>query len=487
MSHTPIPALPDRVRYALTVPQSVLFADISLRGSCRPAFEKVFGARYEPDFIVIDDGAMSWDFTGDEAFAEALLGTAEPLAAVRRFIAAMGATARAVEKTSWLLSASSNRRENATDLLADLREYWDVYEQHMTSLFTFWNVEELLSEALIAELKTSGRDDDVQGGLQRFLQPSETNYFALERRHFSRIASRFGTSSGEDAEGLEAALADHVANFGFLLAPFNLGNPPSVASLRERLDEEASARSHDGPLTDLRPHLLDDLPDRARELGLLAQELTFWKTERLDVMALGDARAASMYKAAAELLALDTDNLFAMRRDEIDGSLEQGTPIVDEATRRERLGGYCLALVEGEIGFYQPSRGAPAADGEGDGEVDRSAVTELRGTAATSGSVRGRVRLISDIADIERLEPGDVLVTSMTRPEMGVGLDRAAAFVTDEGGRMSHAAIIAREMGKPCIIGTGEATKVLRDGMVVEVDADAGLVTILSAADGAGG
>ncbi|HEY7950411.1 MAG TPA: PEP-utilizing enzyme [Solirubrobacterales bacterium] len=485
MSHSSIPPLPDRVRYALTVPQSVLFADISLRGSRRSAFEKVFGTRYEPDFIIIDDGAMSWDFTGDEAFAKALLGTAEPLAGIRRFIAAMGSTARAVEKTSWLLSAPSNRRESAADLLADLREYWDVYEQHMTSLFTFWNVEELLSEALIQELKAIGRDDDVQGGLQRFLQPSETNYFALERRHFARIASRFGRGSSSGDEGLEAALADHVANFGFLLAPFNLGNPPSVASLRERLEEEATVKSHDGPLMDLRPSVLADLSDRARELGLLAQELTFWKTERLDVMALGDARAASLYKAAADLLSIDTDNLFAMCRDEIDTSLEQGAPIVDDDTRRGRLDGYCLALVQGAIGFYEPSRGAPTA--ESDGNVGLGSSNELIGTAATTGSVTGRVRVIADLADIEQLKPGDVLVTSMTRPEMGVGLDRAAAFVTDEGGRMSHAAIIAREMGKPCIIGTGEATKVLRDGMVVEVDADAGLVTILSAADGSGG
>jgi len=61
---------------------------------------------------------------------------------------------------------------------------------------------------------------------------------------------------------------------------------------------------------------------------------------------------------------------------------------------------------------------------------------------------------------------------------MGVALDRAAAFVTDEGGRMAHAAIIAREMGKPCVIGTGEATRLLKDGMGVTVDGDNGIVTI---------
>ena len=58
-------------------------------------------------------------------------------------------------------------------------------------------------------------------------------------------------------------------------------------------------------------------------------------------------------------------------------------------------------------------------------------------------------------------------------------MKKAAAFVTDEGGLLCHAAIIAREMKKPCVIGTGEATRVLRDGDRVRVDADSGMVTKL--------
>lgn len=66
----------------------------------------------------------------------------------------------------------------------------------------------------------------------------------------------------------------------------------------------------------------------------------------------------------------------------------------------------------------------------------------------------------------------------MTRPEYGVALDRAAAFVTDQGGLLCHAAIIAREMKKPCVIATGNATQVLSDGTIVEVNGTTGLVKI---------
>ena len=68
----------------------------------------------------------------------------------------------------------------------------------------------------------------------------------------------------------------------------------------------------------------------------------------------------------------------------------------------------------------------------------------------------------------------------MTRPEFMPALKKAAAIITDEGGITCHAAIVARELKKPCIIGTKIATKVLKDGMMVEVDADKGVVKILN-------
>lgn len=81
--------------------------------------------------------------------------------------------------------------------------------------------------------------------------------------------------------------------------------------------------------------------------------------------------------------------------------------------------------------------------------------------------------------DANNLTPGEILVSTMTQPELMKGMINAAAFITDEGGLLCHAAIIARELRKPCIIGTKIATKVLEDGDLVEVDADNGVVRVL--------
>jgi phosphoenolpyruvate synthase/pyruvate phosphate dikinase len=469
-----LPKPPAGVRYALTVPQSVLFADISLRGSRAPYLHAIFGGDFQFDYIAIDDGAMSWNYTGDADFAKSFLLADAPAVGARRFISGMGTTSRAVERTSWLVSSRATRRPaNVDDVLEDLGAYWDCYELHMTSLFTFWNVEELLSSALILQLRAVGQDDEINSGLQRFLQPNETNYFTLERRRLHRLAARMGRPAEHDGAALDEALSQHVDDFGFLLSPFNLGGRPSVASLLERLEDLPASDRYGGRLVDVERDLLLDLPEPVRELGLLAQELAFWKTERLDVMALGDARVADLYDAAATALSIDTDALFAMTRDEIVASLKQGSPVVDQATRDDRRRGFCLLLANDRIGFYLPSREASSET------TTRPELTgELVGMPASSGAVTGRVRVIESLDDVSELEVGDVLVTAMTRPEMGVALDRASAFVTDEGGRMCHAAIIAREMQKPCVIGTGDATRRLKTGMLVTVSGDDGTVTI---------
>lgn len=105
--------------------------------------------------------------------------------------------------------------------------------------------------------------------------------------------------------------------------------------------------------------------------------------------------------------------------------------------------------------------------------------SEIKGLSASIGVVRARVKIIHSFKDLVKLDRGDVLVTPMTSPRFVNAMAKCAAIVTDEGGLTSHAAIIARELKKPCIVGTKNATRVLKDGDFVEVDADNGVVKIL--------
>ncbi len=106
-------------------------------------------------------------------------------------------------------------------------------------------------------------------------------------------------------------------------------------------------------------------------------------------------------------------------------------------------------------------------------------VSELHGTVASTGKAQGIVRIVTTIRNIKKLQIGEILVAPMTRPEHLVGMKKASAIITDDGGITCHAAIVSRELGKPCIIGTKTATKVLKDGDLVEVDANEGIVRVL--------
>lgn len=103
----------------------------------------------------------------------------------------------------------------------------------------------------------------------------------------------------------------------------------------------------------------------------------------------------------------------------------------------------------------------------------------LHGNSASPGVVTGIVCRVMGHRDFGKTQPGQILVSPMTMPDFLPEMRRAAAIVTDEGGVTCHAAIVSREMGKPCVIGTKTATKALKDGDEVEVDATRGIVTIL--------
>lgn len=102
--------------------------------------------------------------------------------------------------------------------------------------------------------------------------------------------------------------------------------------------------------------------------------------------------------------------------------------------------------------------------------------SEIVGQVAYPGVVKGRVRLVRTEKESRKVKPGEILVATMTFPDLVPAMKRAAAFVTDTGGITCHAAIVAREMKKPCIIGTKHATQLLKDGDRVEVDANKGIV-----------
>ena len=100
----------------------------------------------------------------------------------------------------------------------------------------------------------------------------------------------------------------------------------------------------------------------------------------------------------------------------------------------------------------------------------------VRGLGASPGMASGKVKIVLDIDELDKIQDGDIMVTTMTTPDMVPAMRRASGIVTDEGGVTCHASIISRELGIPCVVGTGDATATLKEDTGVTLDGKKGLV-----------
>ncbi|MDO8510973.1 MAG: phosphoenolpyruvate synthase [Nanoarchaeota archaeon] len=108
--------------------------------------------------------------------------------------------------------------------------------------------------------------------------------------------------------------------------------------------------------------------------------------------------------------------------------------------------------------------------------ADETGKMLLKGETASAGVYAGPVKIVRDPSELNKIQKGDILVTAMTTPDMVPAMQRAGAIITNEGGMTCHAAIVSREMGTPCIVGTEHATDLLKDGEIVTVHATRGIV-----------
>jgi pyruvate,water dikinase len=128
-----------------------------------------------------------------------------------------------------------------------------------------------------------------------------------------------------------------------------------------------------------------------------------------------------------------------------------------------------LFLVDTKSINYLPK----SKDGE---DVDTTKSPILKGVPSSPGVVSGTVKIINKVSDLGKIKSGDILVAKMTSPDYVPTMKRISAIITDEGGKTSHTAVVARELGVPCIVGVGNATQKLKTGDKITIDGDDGFI-----------
>jgi phosphohistidine swiveling domain-containing protein len=202
------------------------------------------------------------------------------------------------------------------------------------------------------------------------------------------------------------------------------------------------------------------------DLMKAVEECIFWRDERKKYNMIGSHYLSILLEEIGRRNKISIDDMKYTLPNEI---LNINTKRIKE--RKEAI------LIVGTINSFKIYSGANALslkhylypkDNSDDGTI--------KGTPACLGYAKGHVKVVFSEKDFAKMNTNDVLVTSMTRPEFVPLMKKASAIVTDEGGITCHAAIVSRELNKPCIIGTKNATQLLKDNDVVVVDANVGKV-----------
>ena len=210
-----------------------------------------------------------------------------------------------------------------------------------------------------------------------------------------------------------------------------------------------------------------------KNLIRISEDFTWWQDERKRATYLNIHIGYKLLQEIGSRTRFKLAELKYATASEVDNIFD-----TDKSFRKilvERMKG--CAFVADETGYYITiGKAAEKIKKIILGDKDFSTDMDFRGLSASTGKVTGPVRIIMSATEIKKVKPGDILVAVMTRPDYIMGMKKAAAIVTNEGGITSHAAIVSRELGIPCIIGTKIATNVLKDGDMVEVDANHGWV-----------
>ena len=207
----------------------------------------------------------------------------------------------------------------------------------------------------------------------------------------------------------------------------------------------------------------------------IAQDWAYLRTYRMDVAMEGDYRLRPMFLEIGKRFGLEYNDLIYLTHKEISAKLQGDKS--DFVTKIKHRKEYFSTYVVNNDEIY-------VFDGL-ENKFDNSAIEinsdSIIGTVAKNGRVKGAVKVIKSAQELDKINEGDIIVTPMTTIDMAIVLQKCAGIITEYGGIACHAAQLSREFNIPCIIGAETATKVLKDGNVVEIIAEGtqGIVKIV--------
>ena len=274
---------------------------------------------------------------------------------------------------------------------------------------------------------------------------------------YSEYKRKLPTTSPEN-------LAALVHEYAWIGTRFLENEPLTLVKALEERIQPSSLQA------DFQPASTDHFPVLIQKVISLASEMLYQRTYLYEVASKVSFSYRALIQGLCDTRTIPLTTLTSLTIDELD---EWITTATLPSHWQERQNGYGLLYQENTLTLFTGQNLEQLL--EITVSQQDSNITEVSGRPAYLGKVTGRAVLVYETKDLAKIKVGDILITPETIPDYIVGMSKAAGFVTEVGGITSHAAIIAREMHKPCIVGTKIATHVFKDGDMIELDAKSGI------------
>ncbi|PIR05299.1 hypothetical protein COV56_03580 [Candidatus Kuenenbacteria bacterium CG11_big_fil_rev_8_21_14_0_20_37_9] len=394
-----------------------------------------------------------------------------------------------LKKVNWRSKTNQEMKKVLDDLLAKYRELacpW--YAQYSIDVY----YEDIIEEQLLKYIKADY--PDFRKIVLIFTDPQEETDVAEERWKLMKLAKKFKTNKEKLNKLSKSARQDigkHLDKFAYInrgLAtskPYNfddmINRIKEAWAAKESLDEliyysspEKIVNDYNWAFKQIKPKL--DFQKIIKQARLHS----YTRNRRVEAFFLADYGASFMYHEIARRNNFNPDWIMEVTAPEMYGALN-GKLLPDKTEMQRRFKNYAM-VVENAVTklIVEP---AEIKRLEKKYVVINEQVDEIQGRmACLGGIIRGRAKICLDKADIGKVEHGDILVSQFTTPDFVSAMEKAAAIVADQGGLSSHAAIVSRELGVPCVIATENGTRIIKDNDLLEIDAREGIVKILERA-----
>lgn len=342
----------------------------------------------------------------------------------------------------------------------DIKSFITAYQAYMPALALYLICDDLIENKVTELLTKHNRAEKVKNLINIITIPKQDNFYR-------KACYMLATSKN---------VKHFIAKFGWLNARYGSLNGYKEATVKkllrdlEKNDFLKKYTTEQKSITQAVIKSKQALGSKSKHIIDMMQFFIYYRTQRSDIINLVAYDYAKKLAKLGKVKGLSYDQTLFCTPDEL-----LNTPPTKEEIRQRQKGFGIIGL----NGKYSIIHGKALAEWSSKLEQVNTGTSVITGRCAYPGKVKGIVKIIKNSKDLLKLKKDEILVTSMTTPEMIFTMNKAKAIITDEGGITCHAAIIAREMNKPCIIGTKIATTVLKDGDIIELDAENGLVRLI--------